>query len=98
MADQGIQDYFLQQVKMLVMQSASEPDGFADYFVGREPKDEEVLGFIAVTTLLSCKYHLAERFPTPAEALAALPAAARSEICNEFRQKLRGSQRLLSSV
>ncbi len=93
MQGKRIRDYFIRQVRTLVGRSASEPEGFADYFSGREPKDEEILGLIAVTTMLSGKYHLAERFPAPAEALASLPPEARLDICNEFRRQLRSSHR-----
>ena len=92
MAVKTVKGYFMEQIKTLVQQSLAEPEGFAAYFSDHEPKDQEILGFIAVTTMLSGKYHLAERYPTPAEALASLPAAARGEICNEFRQQLRACQ------
>jgi hypothetical protein len=88
MTGKRIRDYFIRQVQSLVDRSALENEGFADYFSGREPKDEEILGLIAVTTMLSGKYHLADRFPAPAEALASLPPEARLDICNEFRKQL----------
>jgi hypothetical protein len=98
MASKKIRDYFLKQIRLLIERSASEPGGFADYFARREPRDEEILCYIAVTTLLTGKYHLTEHFPTPAEALAALPAGARTEICRKFREQLRDCQRQLSIV
>ncbi len=88
----------MQQVRTLVDRSALEPEGFADYFSDREPKDEEILGLIAVTAMLSGKYRLADRYPTPAEALASLPPDARVDICNEFRRQLRTSYRQLSLI
>jgi hypothetical protein len=93
MAGKRIRDYFLRQIRALVDRSASEPEGFAAYFSEREPKDEEILGLIAVTTMLSAKYHLADRFPAPAEALASLPPEARMDICNEFRRQMRHCRR-----
>ena len=78
--------------------SSRDSEGFAAYFSGREPRDEEILGLIAVTVLLSGKYHLADRYPTPAEALAALSADDRSQICKEFRRRLQDSQRQLLLV
>ena len=98
MAGKRIRDYFIRQVHTLVDRSASEPEGFADYFSGREPKDEEILGLIAVTSMLSGKYHLADRFPAPAEALASLPPEARMDICNEFRSQLRTCHRQPSLI
>ncbi len=98
MKGKRIRDYFIGQVGALVDRSTSEPDGFADYFYEREPKDEEILGLIAVATLLSGKYRLAERFPSPAEALASLPRDARLDICNEFRRQLRTCHRQMSLV
>ncbi|HEV2245925.1 MAG TPA: hypothetical protein VGW37_04660 [Terriglobia bacterium] len=93
MPGKRIRDYFIRQVRMLVENSSRDSQGFAAYFSDREPRDEEILGLIAVTVLLSGKYHLADRYPTPAEALAALCRADRSEICREFRRQLKESQR-----
>ena len=98
MAGKRIKDYFIRQARILVERSCRENEGFAAYFSHREPRDEEILGLIAVTVLLSSKYRLADRFPTPAEALAALPADSRVEICQEFRRHLRASQRQLLLV
>lgn len=98
MAGKRIRDYFLQQVRTLVDRSASEPEGFAAYFSDHEPSDEEILGLIAVTTILSGKYHLADRFPAPAEALASLPPEARLDICNEFRRQMRNCHRQPSLI
>jgi hypothetical protein len=98
MAGKRIRDYFIEQVRSLVDRSVAEREGFADYFSGREPTDEEILGLIAVTIMLSGKYHLADRFPASAEALASLPPKAREDICNEFRRLLRDSHRQLSLI
>lgn len=83
----------MRQVRRLVEKSSRDSEGFAAYFSNREPRDEEILGLISVTVLLSGKYHLADRYPTPAEALAALSADERSEICREFRLHLQACQR-----
>ena len=93
-----VREYFIRQARALVDRSAKDREGFADYFADREPQDEEILGLIAVTTMLSGKYHLADRFPAPAEALASLPPEARVDICNEFRRKLSASHRQLSLI
>lgn len=93
MAGKRIRNYFMRQARILVESSSRDSEGFAAYFSDREPKDEEILGLIAVTVLLSGKYHLADRYPTPAEALAALSADERSEICQEFRLQLQACQR-----
>jgi hypothetical protein len=98
MAGKRVKDYFIRQGRILVEDSARDREGFAAYFSGREPRDEEILGLIAVTVLLSGKYHLADRYPTPAEALAALSSGDRSEICREFRRHLLESQRQLLLV
>lgn len=93
MAGKRVKDYFIRHARILVEDSAKDREGFAAYFSGREPRDEEILGLIAVTALLSGKYHLADRYPTPAEALAALSPEGRSEVCREFRRQLQASQR-----
>lgn len=82
----------MRQAQMLVERSSRDSEGFAAYFSDREPRDEEILGLIAVTVLLSGKYHLADRYPTPAEALAALSADDRREICQAFRLHLQACQ------
>jgi type II secretory pathway component PulM len=93
MAGKRIRNYFMRQARILVERSSRDTEGFAAYFSDREPRDEEILGLIAVTVLLSGKYRLADRYPTPAEALAALSADERSEICREFRLHLQACQR-----
>jgi type II secretory pathway component PulM len=93
MAGKRIRNYFMQQARILVENSARDSEGFAAYFSERAPRDEEILGLIAVTVLLSGKYHLADRYPTPAEALAALSPSDRREICQEFRTQLQACQR-----
>lgn len=89
MDETKIQAYFEQQVDAIIGRSQSEPEGFRAYFAGREPKDEEILGLLAVTTLFSGENPWANRFPTPVEALAALSPAARTEICRRFRDELK---------
>ncbi len=98
MNEKEIKTYFKQQVRAIMERSASEPDGFRAYFADREPKDEEILGLLAISVMLSGKYHLAESFPTPVEALATLSPAARSEICREFRRELKSSLRHLTAA
>jgi hypothetical protein len=93
MAGKRIRNYFMRQARILVEDSARDSEGFAAYFSDREPRDEEILGLIAVTVLLSGKYHLADRYPTPAEALASLSPSDRSEICQDFRTQLHACQR-----
>jgi hypothetical protein len=87
-----IKSYFLEQVRALVERSGNEAEGFLAYFSDHYPRDEEILALIAVSTMLSGKYRLSERFPAPAEALAALSPEARAEICRAFRRALRTPQ------
>lgn len=98
MEEKKIKSYFKEQVRAIMERSASEPDGFRAYFADREPKDEEILGLLAVSAMMSGKYHLAKRFPTPVEALAALSPSIRSQICREFRKELRNSLRHLTAA
>lgn len=98
MAGKQIKNYFIRQARILVERSSRDREGFAAYFSDRQPRDEEILGLIAVTVLLSGKYHLADRYPTPAEALAALSKEDRAEICREFRRHLESCQRQLLLV
>ncbi len=90
MNEKKIKAYFKTQVHVIMKRSASEPDGFRAYFAEREPKDEEILGLLAVTALVNGEFPHREAFPTPLEALAALSSEARSVICREFRKELKG--------
>ncbi len=88
--DEGsIKSYFEQQVHEIIGRSQSEPGGFRAYFAEREPKDQEILGLLAVTTLLSGEKPWTDCYPTPLEALASLSVDARLEICRLFREELR---------
>ncbi len=89
MNEDQIKAYFEQQVHSVIGRSRSEPEGFRAYFADHEPKDEEILGLLAVTTLLSGENPWAGLFPSPVEALAALSPDARSEICRLFRQEFK---------
>ena len=90
MNEKKIKDYFKTQVRTLMKRSALEPDGFRAYFADREPKDEEILGLLAVTAMVNGQFPHREYFPTPVEALAALSSEARAVILREFRKELRG--------
>lgn len=89
MEQRKIKTYFKQQVHSLIERSTVEPDGFRAYFENREPKEEEILGLLAVSTVLNGEFVTGEVFPTPLEALAALSNSSRAEICREFRKELK---------
>ena len=89
MQEKRIKSYFKEQVRVLLERSAGEPEGFCAYFSGREPRDEEILGILAVNTMMSGEFHMGDSFPTPLEALAALSGSSRAEICKQFRRELK---------
>lgn len=89
MDEHRIKNYFLKQAYALIERSTAEGEGFLNYFSERLPRDEEILGLIAVSTMLSGQKRLSDRFPSPAEALAALSPESRSEICRLFRDRLK---------
>lgn len=89
MNEREIKAYFEQQVRLVIERSATEPEGFLSYFSSHEPKDEEILGLLSVSTMLTGEFHRGDSFPTPVEALAALSGADRKEICDYFRNQLR---------
>jgi hypothetical protein len=95
MNERKLTAYFKTQVHSIMQRGASEPDGFRAYFADREPKDEEILGLLAGTSLVNGEFPQREFFPTPLEALAALSSGARSVICREFRKELKGCLRHL---
>ncbi len=84
-----IKNYFVRQVCSLISGSGGQGDGFLSYFADHVPRDEEILGLIAVSTMLAGQKRLSESFPSPAEALAALSPESRAEICQLFRERLK---------
>ena len=95
MNEKRLKAYFKTQVHAIMKRGASEPDGFRAYFAHREPKDEEILGLLAVTAIVNGEFPHRESFPTPLEALAALSPQTRSLICRQFRKELKGRLRHL---
>ena len=96
--EKRIRSYFKQQVRDVIEQSTHEPDGFLSYFVDHEPKDEEILGLLAVTTMMGGDDDIADSFPTSVEALAALSPTRQAEICREFRKELKNCLRQISAA
>jgi len=95
MQERKIKAYLKQQVHALIVEKAFDPDGPLDYFAEREPKDEEILGLLAVSMNMGGQSPVREWFPSPLEALAALSGPSRSEICQAFRQELKSRPRAL---
>ncbi len=89
MNEREIKAYFEQQVRLVIQRSATEPEGFLSYFSSHEPKDEEILGLLAVSTMMTGEFHRGDSYPSPVEALAALSGPDRKEICDYFRNQLR---------
>jgi len=94
MEERRLKTYFQQQIRKMLRRSSAEPNGFLGYFAAKEPKDEEILAMLAISTMSSGSV-LHGRFATPLEALTALSAPSRKEICQAFRRRLR--QRLVAS-
>jgi len=89
MRERKIKAYFRQQVRAIIVENASDPDGPLEYFAEREPKDAEILGLLAVSMKMGGESPFGEWFPSPLEALAALSGPSRSEICQAFRRELK---------
>ena len=98
MEERDIMAYFEHQVRLVIERSATEPEGFLSYFSSHEPKDEEILGLLAVSTMMTGEFHRADHFPSPVEALAALSSPGRKEICDYFRNQLRNCLRHIGSA
>jgi hypothetical protein len=96
--ERRIRSYFKEQVRLVIAQSTHEPEGFLSYFVDHEPKDEEILGLLAVTTMMGGDDDMADSFPTTVEALAALSPTRQAEICGEFRKELKNCLRQISAA
>lgn len=89
MRQRQIRFFFRRQVRSIIEGSASDPDGSIAYFQGREPRDEEILGLLAISMHIGREAPFAQWFPSPLEALAALSPSSRVEVCEIFRQQLR---------
>lgn len=89
MEERQIRNYFEQQVRVVIDRASAEPESFLSYFVDHYPKDEEILGLLAVSTMISGELHQGDSYPTPVEALASLSGSSRSEICHFFREELK---------
>jgi hypothetical protein len=96
--ERKIRSYFKQQVRSVIERSTHEPEGFLSYFIDHEPKDEEILGLLAVTTMMGGDDDMADSFPTSVEALAALSPTRQAELCREFRKELKNCLRQISAA
>lgn len=97
MEEERLKAYFEQQTRRMIERGAAESDGFLAYFAAQEPRDEEILSLLAISTM-SGDFPWRDRFPTPLEALAALSSSTRSEICREFRRQLKARHDHLSAA
>ncbi|HEV2178128.1 MAG TPA: hypothetical protein VGW33_13155 [Terriglobia bacterium] len=97
MEEKRLKAYFERESAALLARSTSDPDGFRAYFASHNPRDEEILGLLAISTM-SARFPLRQRFPSPLEALAALSAPTRAELCEEFRRKLKTSASHLTAA
>jgi len=98
MEEKQIKSYFKRQVHSILERSTTVPNGFRAYFENRDPKDEEILGLLVVSTVMSGEFQMRQSFPSPLEALAALSSSSRSEICKEFRKELKTCLQHLGSA
>jgi hypothetical protein len=88
MSDKDIRNFFKRQLRVILENSAADSEGFRSYFSTHQPKDEEILGLLAVTSMMSGEVHVGDSFPSPLEALAALTSRSRRILCDEFRKEL----------
>jgi len=95
MNDKKIKAYFKQQLRVILERSAQEPDDFRSYFQEHEPKDDEILGLLAVSTMMSGEFRVGDSFPTPLEPLGG-PFAL--DPCRNLRGVSEGTQGLPVSV
>ncbi len=93
MEEERLKSYFKRQVHAILQRSFNEREGFHAYFADRPPNDDEILGLLAISAMMSGDFKRVSYFPSPSEALAALSPTSRSEICQEFRRGLKASPR-----
>ena len=89
MKEEKIKAFLDNQVHVVVERAAVDKGSFLPYFAEHDPRDDEILALLAVSTMASGEFAPDARFPTPVEALAALPPDLRAEICQEFRRHLK---------
>jgi hypothetical protein len=89
MNDRKMRDFFKRQLRVILESGAADPDGFRSYFSEHQPKDEEILGLLAVSSMMSGEVKIGDSFPSPLEALAALSRRSRRILCEQFRKELK---------
>ena len=89
MSDKDIRSFFKRQLRVILENSAADPEGLRSYFSAHEPKDEEILGLLAVSSMVSGEVQVGDSFPSPLEALEALTSRSRRILCDEFRKELK---------
>ena len=89
MSDREIRNFFKRQLHVILKSSAADAEGFRSYFISHEPRDEEILGLLAVSSMMTGEVRMGDSFPSPLEALAALTSRSRRILCDEFRKELK---------
>jgi len=89
MEEKRIREFFKKQLRVILELGIVDPEGFRTYFAEHQPKDEEILGLLAVSSMMSGEVQFGDSFPTPLEALAALSRRSRRILCDEFRKELK---------
>jgi hypothetical protein len=89
MDEKRIRVFFKKQLRVILELGATDPEGFRSYFMEHEAKDEEILGLLAVSSMMSGEVQVGDSFPSPLEALAALSRRSRRILCDEFRKELK---------
>ena len=89
MSDKDIRNFFKGQLRVILQNSAADPEGFRSYFSSHEPRDEEILGLLAVSSTMNGEVQMGDSFPSTLEALSALTNRSRRILCDEFRKELK---------
>jgi len=98
MQETRIKSYFRQQVQEFIRQSELAPEGFRIYFANREPGDDEILGLLAASAMMSGQFAVDDDITNPVEALRALSRSSRLEICRQFRKELKNRLRKMADA
>ncbi len=76
--------------------SGNGSEAFRTYFANREPRDEEIMGLLAVSAMANGEFPAGDGFSALVEALAALSPATRAKICREFCRELKNLRRQMA--
>jgi hypothetical protein len=91
MKDEGLMQYFEQQMRDLLGERQREADEPWDAVAKREPSDDELLRLLSISTASDEWPQAGFAYTTPFEAISTLSEGDRARVCDEFRRLLKSA-------